>query len=82
MMTSRIRLAFSFARGALSAFKDNDIEQPNGKRDTLIFTKAMSSGQANVLTSAFSPGKFGVRALSQCLAKEFGKEYIHVAHVR
>lgn len=76
-----VAAAFSFARGAILAFKDNDIEQPNGKRGTLIFTGAMSSGQGSVLTSAFAAGKFGARALSQSLAKEFGKDNIHVAHV-
>lgn len=34
-----------------------------------------------MLTSALSAGKHGVRAWSQSLAKEFGKENIHVAHV-
>ena len=33
-----VTAGFSFARGAILAFKDNDIEQPNGKRGTLIFT--------------------------------------------
>ena len=32
-------------------------------------------------TSAFAAGKSGLRALSQSLAKEFGKHNIHVAHV-
>ena len=77
-----VAAAFSFARGAILAFKDNDIEQTNGKRGTLIFTGAMSSERGSVLTSAFAAGKFGTRALSQSLAKEFGKENIHVAHVR
>jgi len=72
--------AFSFARGAIQAFKENDIEESNGKRGTLLFTGATASIRGNVLTSAFAAGKFGVRALSQSLAKEFGKENIHVAH--
>jgi NAD(P)-dependent dehydrogenase (short-subunit alcohol dehydrogenase family) len=73
--------AFSFARAAILAFKDNDLEQPSGKRGTLIFTGATASLRGGPLTSAFSAGKHGVRALSQSLAKEFGKENIHVAHV-
>jgi len=77
---TNVAAAFSFARGAILAFKGNDIEQPNGKRGTLIFTGAMSSVQANVINSAFAAGKFGARALSQSLAKEFGKDNIHVAH--
>ena len=74
--------AFSFARGAILAFKDNNIEQPNGKRGMLIFTGATASTRGNVISSAYAAGKFGIRALSQSLAKEFGKENIHVAHVR
>ena len=81
-LQTNVAAAFSFARGAILAFKDNDIEQPNGKRGTLIFTGATASLRGNVVTSAFAAGKFGSRALSQSLAKEFGKENIHVAHVR
>jgi NAD(P)-dependent dehydrogenase (short-subunit alcohol dehydrogenase family) len=74
--------AFSFPRGAILAFKDNDNEQPNGKRGALIFSGATSSAGGNVVTSAFAAGQFGTRALSKSLAKEFGMENIHVAHVR
>lgn len=63
------------------AFKENDIEQPNGKRGALIFTGATAGIRGNVMTSAISAGKHGLRALSQSLAKEFGKENIHVSHV-
>ena len=76
-----VAAAFSFARGAILAFKDNDIEQPNGKRGALISTGGTSSTRGNVVMSAFAAGKFGTRALSQSLAKEFGKENIHVAYV-
>jgi len=72
--------AFSFARAAILAFKDNDLEQSSGKRGTLIFTGATASLRGGPVTSAFSAGKHGLRALSQSLAKEFGKENIHVAH--
>ncbi|KAJ3494866.1 hypothetical protein NLJ89_g10720 [Agrocybe chaxingu] len=56
------------------------IEEANGKRGALIFTGATASARGNTTTSAFAVGKFGTRALSQSLAKEFGKENIHVAH--
>jgi hypothetical protein len=49
-----------------------------GKRGTLLFTGATASLRGNVVTSAFSSSKFALRALSQSLAKEFGKEDIHV----
>ncbi|KAF8874260.1 short-chain dehydrogenase/reductase SDR [Gymnopilus junonius] len=79
-LQNNVAAAFTFARGAIQAFKENDIEEPSGKKGTLLFTGATASIRGNVLTSAFAAGKFGVRALSQSLAKEFGKENIHVAH--
>jgi len=79
-LQTNVASAFSFSRGAIQAFKDNEIEEPNGKRGTLLFTGATAGVRGNVVTSAFAAGKFGLRALSQSLAKEFGKENIHVAH--
>ena len=74
--------AFAFSRAAILAFKGNDLEEePAGKRGTLIFTGATASLRGGPVTSIFSAGKFSLRALSQSLAKEFGKENIHVAHV-
>ncbi|KZP06795.1 NAD(P)-binding protein [Athelia psychrophila] len=71
--------AFAFSREAITAFKDLDIDE-KGKRGTLLFTGATASLRGNTTTSAIAAGKFGLRALSQSLAKEFGKENIHVAH--
>ncbi|KAK7684388.1 hypothetical protein QCA50_012335 [Cerrena zonata] len=70
---------FAFSRAAISAFKENDIDD-HGRRGTLLFTGATASIRGNVVTSAFAAGKHALRALSQSLAKEFGKENIHVAH--
>jgi len=75
-----VEAGFAFSRGAVLAFKDNEISEPTGKRGTLIFTGATASLRGNPTTSAFAAGKFGIRALSQSLAKEFGKQNIHVAH--
>ncbi|KDR71635.1 hypothetical protein GALMADRAFT_229591 [Galerina marginata CBS 339.88] len=80
-LQTNVAAAFSFSHGAIKAFKENDIEQSNGKRGALLFTGATASIRGNVTTSAFAAGKFGVRALSQSLAKEFGKGNIHVTHV-
>ena len=79
---TNIAAAFSFSRGAILAFKENDIEQSNGKRGALIFTGAAASVRGHSIMSAFAAGKFGKRALSQSLAKEFGGDNIHIAHVR
>jgi len=75
-----INASFAFSREAILAFKENDIDQENGAKGTLIFTGATSSLRGNKTTSAFSAGKFALRALSQSLGKEFGKENIHVRH--
>jgi len=70
---------FAFAREAILNFRELDLND-QGKRGTLIFTGATASIRGNTYTSAFSAGKHGLRALSQSLAKEFGKDNIHVAH--
>jgi len=75
-----VEAAFAFSREAILAFQGNDIEEPKGARGTLIFTGATASIRGNTTTSAFAAGKFGLRALSQSLAKEFGKQNIHVGH--
>lgn len=73
--------AFAFSREAILSFKGNDIEEPLGKRGTLLFTGATASLRGSPMTSLFAAGKSGARALSQSLAKEFGKDNIHVSHV-
>jgi len=77
---TNIVAAFAFAREAILAFKELDIEGGKGKRGTLLFTGATASLRGNTTTSAFAASKFGIRALAQSLAKEFGKQNIHVAH--
>lgn len=76
-LNTNVRAAFSFSRLAITAFKENDLNEV-GKRGSLIFTGATAATRGNVVTSAFAAGKFGLRALSQSLSKEFGKENIHV----
>jgi len=77
-----IEASFAFSRAAILAFQKNDaaVQLRSGAKGTLIFTGATASLRGNVVTSAFASGKFALRALSQSLAKEFGKEDIHVAH--
>ncbi|KAH8103928.1 short-chain dehydrogenase/reductase SDR [Cristinia sonorae] len=79
-----VHSAFAFSRQAILAFRENHVdvsEGGSGSRGTLLFTGATASLRGNTWTSAFSAGKHATRALSQSLAKEFGKENIHVAHV-
>jgi NAD(P)-dependent dehydrogenase (short-subunit alcohol dehydrogenase family) len=70
--------AFAFSRQAILAFKENEVNETTGKKGTLVFTGATASLRGNVTTSACAAGKSGTRALSQSLAKEFGKQNIHV----
>jgi len=70
---------FAFARESILTFKDQDLDD-RGARGTIIFTGATAALRGNVTTSAFAAGKFALRALSQSLSKEFGKQNIHVAH--
>ncbi|KAG9076736.1 hypothetical protein FS749_011436 [Ceratobasidium sp. UAMH 11750] len=69
--------AFAFAREALLAFKDLEIND-KGKRGSLIFTSATAAWRGNKTTAAISSGKTGQRALAQSLNKEFGPHNIHV----
>lgn len=47
---------------------------------TLIFTGATASIKANAQMASFASAKFGMRALSTSIAKEFAPQGIHVAH--
>ncbi|KAK0433094.1 NAD(P)-binding protein, partial [Armillaria borealis] len=76
---TNIEGAFAFSKNVIEAFQANEVDE-KGKRGSLIFTGATASIRGNVTTSAFSAGKHALRALSQSLAKEFGKKNIHVSH--
>ncbi|KAF0683964.1 Aste57867_24045 [Aphanomyces stellatus] len=51
------------------------------RRGTIIFTGATASVRGSAHFAAFSSAKFGLRALSQSMARELGPEGIHVAHL-
>jgi NAD(P)-dependent dehydrogenase (short-subunit alcohol dehydrogenase family) len=76
-LQTHVTAAFAFSRQAVLAFQKNEIDGL-GRRGTLLFTGATASLRGNTHTSAFAAGKFALRALSQSLAKEFGKQNIHV----
>ncbi|MFP2927376.1 SDR family NAD(P)-dependent oxidoreductase [Pyxidicoccus sp. 3LG] len=50
-------------------------------RGTLLFTGATASLRGGPRSASFAAGKFGLRAVAQSLAREFGPRGIHVAHV-
>lgn len=48
---------------------------------TAIFSGATASRRGGARFSAFASAKFGLRGLTQALAREFGPAGVHVAHV-
>ncbi|KIK65668.1 hypothetical protein GYMLUDRAFT_39170 [Collybiopsis luxurians FD-317 M1] len=78
---SVIEGSFTFAQQVLSTFvKHNAIDEVTGKRGTLIFTGSPASAATGPMFAVGSAAKWGMRAMSQCLAKEFGPENVHVIH--
>lgn len=53
---------------------------PKG-RGTILFTGATASLRGGVGFSAFAGGKAALRALAQSMAREFGPQGLHIAHV-
>jgi NAD(P)-dependent dehydrogenase (short-subunit alcohol dehydrogenase family) len=51
------------------------------KRGTILLTGATASMRGSARFSCLAVGKFGLRALAQSMAREFGPQGIHVAHV-
>ena len=51
------------------------------KRGTILLTGATAALRGGARFSALAVGKFGLRALAQSMAREFGPQGIHVAHV-
>ncbi|EYE92935.1 oxidoreductase, short chain dehydrogenase/reductase family [Aspergillus ruber CBS 135680] len=71
---------FLFAQSTLPLLlkaKEATLKHP----PTLIFTGATASLKGSATFSAFASGKFALRALAQSLAREFGPQGVHVAHV-
>jgi len=51
------------------------------KKGTILLTGATASWRGSSGLAAFSVGKFGLRALGQALAREYGPKGIHVCHI-
>lgn len=73
---------FLFAQQALQLLLDNGAapDAPTG-RGSLLFTGATASLRGRPPFAAFAAAKAGLRSLSQTLAREFGPQGVHVAHV-
>ncbi|MGH3090293.1 MAG: SDR family NAD(P)-dependent oxidoreductase [Rubrobacteraceae bacterium] len=56
-------------------------EMAEAGRGTILLTGATASLRGSARFSALAVGKFGLRALSQSMAREFGPRGVHVAHI-
>jgi NADP-dependent 3-hydroxy acid dehydrogenase YdfG len=52
------------------------------RRGTVIYFSATAAFRGSISHPLYSIGKFGLRALSQSLAKSYAGNGVHVAHVR
>ena len=57
------------------------LDAPGGHARTILFTGATASLRGSARFHNLAVGKFGLRALAQSMAREFGPQGIHVAHV-
>ncbi|TCJ16028.1 SDR family NAD(P)-dependent oxidoreductase [Rubrobacter taiwanensis] len=67
--------------GAFHAAQQVLPEMAERGRGTVLLTGATASLRGSANFSALAVGKFGLRALAQSMAREFGPRGIHVAHV-
>lgn len=67
--------------GALLAAREVLPAMRDAGRGTIICTGATAAVRGGARFAGLAVGKFGLRALAQSLAREFGPQGIHVAHV-
>lgn len=78
-----VRAPAAFARAIVPLFLANPLaagSRPKA-RGALLFTGATASTKGSAGFGAFASGKFGLKAIAQSLAREFGKDGVHVGHV-
>ncbi len=74
----------SWEINCMGAFLSSKLVLPSmieNKRGTIIFTGATASKRGSSMFSRLAVGKFGLRALAQSMAREFGPKGVHIAHV-
>ncbi|MEM7171515.1 MAG: SDR family NAD(P)-dependent oxidoreductase [Pseudomonadota bacterium] len=67
--------ALAAAKGALPAMRARG-------RGSLFFSSATAAYRGSASHPHYAIGKFGLRALSQSLAKAYGRDGVHIAHFR
>lgn len=78
-LASNAKGLFNFAQATLPGLLDSVRTAPHPP--TLIITGATASVRGSARFATFAAGKFAARALGQSLAREFGPQGVHVAHV-
>lgn len=68
--------------GALAAAKAVIPEMRDRGRGSVLFSSATAAFRGSASHPHYAIGKFGLRALSQSLAKAYGRDGVHIAHVR
>ena len=68
--------------GALAAAKAVVPGMIEAGRGTVLYSSATAAFRGSATNPLYSIGKFGLRSLSQSLAKAYGKSGVHVVHVR
>lgn len=71
---------FLVGREAVRTMLDATPETDTGTLGTIVFTGATASLRGGARFHNLAVGKFGLRALAQSMAREFGPQGIHVAH--
>lgn len=71
---------FLAAQQTVEAMRDAG-PRDDGTLGTMLFTGATASLRGGAGFQNLAVGKFGLRALAQSMAREYGPEGIHVAHV-
>ncbi len=67
--------AFAAARSVIPAMRERG-------RGTVLFSSATAALRGSAAFPLYAIGKFGLRALSQSLARAYAKDGVHVVHVR
>jgi short-subunit dehydrogenase len=68
--------------GALASAKAIIPRMLDNKKGTIIFSSATAAFRGSGTNPLYSIGKFGLRGLSQSLAKAYSEKGLHIAHVR
>ncbi|KAK4101517.1 NAD(P)-binding protein [Parathielavia hyrcaniae] len=78
-LASNARGLYNFAQATVPSLLESVPTSPHPP--SLIITGATASVRGSARFGVFAAGKFAARALGQSLAREFGPQGVHVAHV-